>query len=525
MTPAKYLIKEIKLFLLFCTIFIVVATVTTRAVEQSSALSGLARPQDILFHHHIHNFHFNVTDTTKSNYLAMQRHAIAMSYDAVTHYIEKKLPGNLDSLNRILLHNAYYLPLNVDFNNHEVKYSASYQALSKLSPLNPKRVVWNSYPIDSDDIEIIKGYSCAKSGSYKLFSGRTSYAEASDWFQIDKDYKRIIANWQSKYVVDQLSKYTIQSLNTNRYDFLFIDDIPRNVDDCVNKAFGGQGYYDSWKAGQLAFLQKVTAGARKIHGYHGKPFKVFGNIWSPYADSKTAKWYADGLLRLDHYYFESGGYAREDVINGQAANSLDPETGLPAFKPLFGGGYIPANLVSLGTHIETMYALTKPSAKPQLFVDYLNQHYMTAGTAATQGSWFGWYGETSVDKLDAQGKLIHTNEMQLLRVIPNWDNLAGISLNQRQYNISKNQYTSPNSQFNYLITQSRNPINNELYVVYKSISVELDLVDKSILSANFVDDYFNKTSVDALSCLSISNGKAKLVCAEQLNRGIRIVTN
>lgn len=519
------LLRKFKSILVNSIVFFFLIAFSLSGIAQLNSLQNTFRSNVDVFHHHIHNFYFNDTDKTNANFLVLQMHALAMSYDATTHYLTNKLPGNLDSLNRILLHNAYYIPLAIDFTQHQVKYTVSYIDNQNKSLINPNRVVWNSYPITDLDIELVKGFGCAKSADYNFLAINSSFKEAEHWFRINKDYKNIIVNWQSKFVVDALVKATLSSLQTSRYDYIFFDDLPRDAGDCFNKAFGGKGSYASWKAGQLAFLQKVTAGARKIHGYHGKPFKVFGNIWSPYADSKTAKWYADGLLRLDHYYFESGGYAREDVINGQAANSLDPETGLPAFKPLFSGGYIPANLVSLGTHIETMYSLTKPSAKPQLFVDYLNQHYMAAGTAATQGSWFGWYGETSVDKLDAQGKLIHTNEMQLLRVIPNWDNLAGISLNQRHYNISKNQYTSPNSQFNYLITQSRNPINNELYVVYKSISVELDLADKSILSANFVDDYFNKTSVDALSCLSISNGKAKLVCAEQLNRGIRIVTN
>jgi len=484
------------------------------------------RPQQLnaaLFHHHIHNFYFNESDKTKPNYHAMHRHALAMSYDGVTHYLTNKLPANLDNLNRILLHNAYYIPLAIDFNKHEVKYTVSYQAENNLSALNSERIVWNSYPMNGLDVEIIKGYACAKSEAYKSFSTNSDFSEANEMFRIDKDYKRVIVNWQSVYVVEKLAEYTLQSFKTKKYDHLFIDDLARDPGNCVNKDFGGKGTYASWKEGQLAFLKKITEAARQLKGYHNNPIKTFVNVGSPYADSQTAKWYADNTLRFDHYYFESGGYARADVIFGQKANGIDPETLLPAFKSL-GGGYIPANLTSLGTHIDTMYKLAHSQLTKEVLEAYRLQHYKAAGIAAMQGSWFGWYGETSLDKLDKQGNLIHTNEMQLLRVIPNWDNLAGVPLTERSFNIDANQYASPNSRFDSMIVQSRNPINNELYVVFKSVESEINLNGKKITSASFVDDYFNKLDKDATPCLDNVQGKIKLTCRQHLNQGIRILT-
>jgi len=487
---------------------------------QDKLLSSALVDSANVYHHHIHNFYFNDSDKSKPNYLAMQAHALAMSYDATTHYLANTLPGNLDSLKRILLHNAYYIPLSIDFDKHQAKYTVSYLGANNRSLVNPDRVVWNAYPLNNADIEILKGYGCAQSKEYVRATKQVSLKDAKSWFRIDKDYGKVIANWQSRFVVEDLAKKTIQTLQLGKYDYLFLDDLPRNPGNCVNSTFGGKGAYASWKEGQLAFLQMVTDAAHAMKGRQAEKIKVLGNLWSPYPDVKSAQWYADKKLRLDHYYFESGGYAREDIFNGQASNGQDTETALPAFMPLM-GGYIPAHLVSLGTHIETMNSLAA-NYQQEVAADYLRQHYMAAGIAATQGSWFGWYGETSVDKLDSRGTLIHSNAMQLLRVIPNWENLAKVSTQSRVYSKAKNTYYSPNSGFSNDLIYGVNPLNNEMYVVFMTTAGQLDLKGKKILSATFVDAYFNKTQLNALSCLSEMMGKVTLKCSHKMKVGIRL---
>ncbi|MDF1690465.1 MAG: hypothetical protein P1U35_12740 [Cycloclasticus sp.] len=474
----------------------------------------------LLFHHHIHNFYFNDSDKFKPNYFAMQAHALAMNYDATTHYLAKELPGNLDSLKRILLHNAYYMPATIDFNNQKIKYMVSYLDSNNWSTVNPERKVWNSYRLSDEDIDIMKGYGCAQSVKYESISVSSKLNEAKKMFRIDKDYGRVIANWQSKFVVQDLAEKTILSLKNGNYDYLFFDDLPRNPGDCINKNFGGMGAYNTWKDGQLAFLKKVTDAAHSMLGRQGMKIKVFGNIWSPYADVYSSKWYAQKELRLDHYYFESGGFAREDFLHGQSSNSKDPETDLPAFSP-FMGGFIPANIVSVGTHIKTMYSL---AAGDNVFDEYMLQHYVAAGIAARQGSWFGWYGETSVDKLGLGGKRIHTNAMQLLRAIPNWENLANVPLDLRKYDKNENIYFSPNSRFSIDSIQGVNPLNNEVYVVFRATTGKIHLLEKQIESAYFVNENFNTTSEDALPCLSANNGKISFLCADKIDKGIRITT-
>jgi hypothetical protein len=451
----------------------------------------------------------------------MQNHAIAMSYDSTVHYLVKRLPANLDGLKRILLHNSYYIPAAFDFAKHQVKYTASYLDVNNKSTVNPDRIVWNSYPLNSRDIDILKGYGCASSDNYASISTNATLSDAKRLFRINNDYERVIVNWQSRFVVDDLAKKTIQSLSTKNYDYLYLDDLSRNPADCVNKGYGGKGSYISWKEGQLAFLQKVTTAAHAMTGRQGGQIKVFGNLWSPYASPDIVKWYTDKKLRLDHYYFESAGYATADLLHGQVANGIDPETGLPAFEPL-AGVFIPANLVSLCTRNEHMIALSSSAASQGKLNDYLSEHFDVAGVAASQGSWFGWVGETSLDQLGFDGKLIHSNAMQLLRAIPNWENLAKVPLSSRRFNKFNNVYVSPNSNFNNEVVQGHNPINNEIYVVFMTIAGRADIKVKNIATASFVNSYFNKTGEDALPCLLDFNDKAILKCVDKVGNGIRI---
>lgn len=507
-----------KLMLLMVSLFAMVFGPVALATATDGAI---AITEDDLAHHHIHNFYFNDSDKTKPNYLAMQSHAIAMSYDATTHYLAKTLPGNIDGLKRILLHNAYYIPFSIDFAKQQVKYTVSYVDANNKSTVNPDRVVWNSYPMQAADVELLKVYGCAQNVGYGKITIHSSESDAKRFFRIDKDYRRVIVNWQSRYVVESLAAKTIGSLATRNYDYLFIDDLPRSPGNCLNKESGGKGAYPTWKEGQLAFLKMVNDGAHSMTGRQGDQIKVFGNIWSPYADFQTAKWYSEKNLRLDHYYFESGGTAREDFLYGQVANGKDPETGLPAFSPLL-GGYLPANRMSLGTHIETMKLLASGKASKADVDRYMAQHYVAAGVAATQGSWFGWYGETSLDKTYSSGQLIHSNAMQLLRVIPNWENLAGVPLAVRTYNKKSNVYASTNSRFSDSVIHGLNPLNGEVYAVFRDVSGKVDLMGKRIVTASFVNAYFNMTGENALPCLNVVNGYAVLTCSDKIGRGVRL---
>lgn len=497
----------------------------TYPIESKSILAIKRSDSNNSFHNHIHNFYINQEDKNKPNYLVNEQHASAMSYAAVTHHLVKNLPGELDNLERILLHNAYYSPISeINFNSHTAKYSASYLDANNNSAINKSRKVWVTYPMDNSDIEILQGFVCAKVSNYTSISPNSTANDLDELFFKDKEYNRLIANWQSKYVVEELAKDTILSLETGQYDYVFMDDVVRNPKiSCENKEYGGKGSYATWKDGQLAFLQKVTNAAHNMVGRKGGQIKIFGNIWSPYADYISPKWYASNQLRLDHYYIESGGSDPADLLQGgQQANGKDPETGLPAFAPL-GGGYIPANLFSVSTVLRDMYKLVAMEPfDPKMYDDYLIEHYLAAGIAGKQGSWFGWYGEMSVTKANNQGRLIHNNAMQLLRVIPNWENIANVPLQSRSFDQNTYVYNSPRNYFSRNVIKGWNPINNEIYLVFNNMKEGLNLKDKQINSAYFVDDFFNKTNNSAMSCLNKQNQTITFTCSTDIGRGIRL---
>lgn len=482
-----------------------------------------------LFHHHIHNFYYNDTQPTLPFYLTMENHAASMSYNAVNTGFHN-LPSNLNQLNKILYNTAYYIPATFDFTNQTVKYTISYLQQNNQSTINENDQVWNSYPIAPTDMAILQGYSCAKSIQYNKTTHIPDLQTAKQLYYLDPLYNKFIANFQSKYVVQSMASKIALTLQTRKFDFMFIDDITRNPTvNCLNKNFGGLGIYPSWKAGQLAFLQMITNAAHNTIGKQGAPYKVLGNIWSPYADQFAPLWYKNKQLRLDHYYFEAGGSTNLDAkyggFGGQNTNGFDPETRMPAFISQY-GGYIPANKLSVSTSLSDMNnVVTKNTIDPTLFQIYLNDHYIAAGTAGIQGSWFGWYGTVGVNEINTGGQLIHNNTMQLLRVIPNWDNLANIPLSQRTYDSINNIYTSPNSSFSNSVVSSLNPINLEEYIVFNDTTSSINLNNANINNAYFVDAFFNKTNESALPCLAQNNKTISLACADHAGIGIRISSN
>lgn len=477
-----------------------------------------------LFHNNLHNFYFNNSNSSLPTFLVTDTHAAAMSYDTVLWDLSKTLPGDLNNLNRVLQHNAYYAPLTIRFTDHTVEYPNTYANINNISSINPARKIWQTVAMNNSDIELMKAYGCAQSINYTNISTNSTQADAYQLFYYDSEFNRLIVNWQSKFVVQDLASKTINSMKTQKYDHLFIDDVPRTManKNCVNQNYGNQGTYATWKDGQLAFLQLVTNALHTMNGRTGKPIKVFANIWSPYADVYSPMWYASNQLRFDNYYFESGGFDPADIRNGgQKANSTDPETGLPAFRR--SSGYLPANRVQLSTPISHFNAVvTSTPLDPKLFANYLSDHFLASGTAASQGSWFGWYGVTSVEQTNSQGVLIHNNAMQLLRSLPNWDNLAQVPLTNRKFDAINNVYSSTISSFSNHVIKGLNPINNELYLVFLDNTGKIDISGQKIVSAKFVDALFNLTKEDALSCLTQSNNVLTLNCADHIGRGIRI---
>jgi hypothetical protein len=89
-----------------------------------------------------------------------------------------------------------------------------------------------------------------------------------------------------------------------------------------------------------------------------------------------------------------------------------------------------------------------------------------AAAAATRGSWFTWYfrfGGTG-DGIDYQNVYELPAWLQLVRVVPGWDNLAAVPLGERAWDGVA--YRSPNSAMSPHLVASRNPYTGKIFAVF-----------------------------------------------------------
>lgn len=496
-----------------------IARAATIVMLYSISLQCMA---NALVHHHIHNFHVNFHSSDKHNYEEPHNHALAMGYSMITR--GKPEDEKYASLGTIKLHSVVASPLRIDTKKNKVWYHHFYAAKKGKSLIRRDYKVSKWYAIEDKDLENILIYACQKKfiDINKLKTVIHDADKLDEYFWVrwnDNGQINLIANWQNRSVVQELSTKTLISLNAGGEHAIFFDGLGIGTNrQCVN-AGDVTTRYTSWNAGKLAFLRSLQT---VLDGSSGEEVKVliFANIWNPYKKdvSKTVlKWYKDKDLRLDHYYLESGA-----DLN---ANGTDPETGKPAY--VTEDGFLPASVVSL----DTIYGFFgHPAGGRRLQYDhdaYERNHVEVAIAAAIQGSWFGWYGEDNVDQVysfEGHSKKVYDNTMQLLRALPGWENLNGIPLNNRQYDSEAKIYDSPNSHISKDIIYSRHFEKNEIFVVFKSMneSVQLRSNDRvnSIWLANSMFEI--DKALNVAECFSTSSNSVQLKCSEYLGRGIRI---
>jgi hypothetical protein len=490
-----------------------------------SVICNIASAATDLPGNNIHNFSNKLWDKRSIDYALPALHARELGYRYVT--IGKPDYFGFDSLQIIKLSNAYYLPMRVNIKDQTVRYISWIDDGKGGSLLRDNRFTHKWYKFDGLDLKIAEAYGCRRNIIAK-FESILDLPDIKKIFYTDFDYgfeTNIIYNFQSKFAVRKFVEYVLHSYSTGNYSVLFMDDLSREIPGCANKDAGNEGSYPSWKEGQKDFLVKIVAGLKQSH--EGRDL-IFGNVWHPLSPSvaKTyLKWFADGSLKFDHYYLEAGPQKNLSI----KANGTDPRSGLPAY--VSSDGYLPADRVSIstshgwyGSQISDQQNLNYKSGREE----YLGQHYYVARVSALQGSWFGWYGENNVDTRqlvsDTQpGSLVHTNDMQLLRVIPGWDNLSTVALAERIYDFSSQSYRSNNSYFSPSIIYARHYKSGELFAVFKKKDGEIKLLPNEIISeAWFSNHYFKRTDESALSCIKQISTRVLLVCESALDRGIRI---
>lgn len=488
-------------------------------------------------HHHIHNFYAGPE---------VAKHAVAMGY----YLVPTKKPNDpkYNSLGLIKIFNAKVIPIRI-FEKRETgeifvqyrwleKKNSNSNPLAAIHGLERKNRVF--YPISKEDIDIIIKYAAARKKSKNIDLGDLSLKTFREYFfpawqTMSKEWVslNLIGNWQSKWVVDNMVAATIADFPWEKYRAVFFDSFGLElVEQTVNSDIDNKGEYRSWVEGNLDMVIRISNAFRDtLKTKQKEPYAVFANIYDPkrnLAYRTVAKWYAENTLRLDHYYFEKGGFG------SQAPNGVVPGTDFPAYvdpkNP--SAAYIPANRMSLDdvTNFNRSDFDKKDNYDRE---EHFEQHLDACGTAGLNGAWFGWYGADLLN-LKHKGEMIYTNDLQLLRAIPNWDNIASVTVpsfkkytpqDQRKWN--GNKYESSNSFAESDVIWSRNPFNKQIYVVFKNTKGELKLrQNEAIATAIFVDKYFEETNEDALPFLNINYNyiSLKSESREKLNKGIRIST-
>ena len=482
------------------------------------------------YHHHLHNF------DVSTSYL----HAIEMDYSLVAS--RKPSDPKYDTLGLIKNINAKSGPIRVYKEKRTGKIYVMYQPWFERANDNLNSFAYlygierengRKYLLAQKDLDIIKG--CAAAIEYvgdltlnnvtaEILQDRFSYVwptEDSTWLSF-----ALRGNWQSKKVVNDVVQALTVTCPWYTYRAIFFDCIGDVLStQSVNKNYGGLGYYSTWNDGKLDLLKRVTEYARNTNlTGQAQPHGVFANVYDfkrNWSWDYILKWYVEDILRFDHYYYEKGG------LGTQAPNGVVPGTTISAYvdpdNP--NGAWLPASIVSL----DDVYGYYNKSTYDR--TQHFNQHLDACGTAGLHGAWFGWYGEDTVS-LSKNGQLVYTNDLQLLRAIPNWDNLAGIPVPAYNRTRSEDQrhwdgmvYWSTNSYASDDVIYSLNPLNNELYIVFKTLYGVVNLSEDAVITDGyFVDQWFAKTGVNALPALEISDNQIRLRAGYQyrLNTGIRL---
>jgi len=475
-----------------------------------------AAAPDFNLSHHIHNWSRIVNGATPKR-ARSEQHALSMGYVMVN----KKKAGDSQFSQLAVMKdfNAGHYPVVFDFNGGKSRFRDDTDDGAGFSTLRRDRVIGKDTDLDPEDMALLSQFGCSKTDPEPLLATDATVADFESTFYAASaatDLRWSALNLQSRWVVNQMIDALLESIRRRDHAAVMMDDLLPNISaGCANREAGGQGSYASYMDGKKDFVKRLTDILHAETSPYGSAYLVAGNVWqisSPQFASTYGAWYADGSLRLDLYYLEKG---TQDG-NNQIASSRDPQTRLPAFS--YQGAGIPSNFVPASRVVLNTAHKTYPPT-----TQFVTEHLRVAGMAGAQGSWFGFTLAMNLDQQYADGSWVFNNTLQLLRAVPNFDNLARVPLGSRRYSASAMTYTSPNSQSSPSVVQSRNPLNGELYAVFlrSSGAIRLNL-NEAVSSAVFVDPLFNPTSESALSCLRVGRGFVTLSCASRVGQGIRL---
>ena len=147
-------------------------------------------------------------------------------------------------------------------------------------------------------------------------------------------------------------------------------------------------------------------------------------------------------------------------------------------------------------------------ANDQFNNDYL-QALKTAGIAMKQGSWFGWFARAKPSQT--------SNGVQLLRALPNWDNL--VHATARSWNPATLVYQTSNSYADANVVYSHHPKTGKLFVVFQQQQGAVQLrPGETITDVRRVDNLFIETT-DGFTDLTITDSHVTLTNTQHVREG------
>ena len=161
----------------------------------------------------------------------------------------------------------------------------------------------------------------------------------------------------------------------------------------------------------------------------------------------------------------------------------------------------------------TMLGCTSPS----IFKEEDNRK--VAGTAASKGSIFGWFG-----RFGGTGDMPKYNSirevparLQLVRAIPNWENLHRIPLTERAWD--GEAYASSKAYISKDVIYAVQPRTNKLFIVFLTANASVEIPDSHISANIYRTDELFREAGETSSDLRISGNKITLTNASGIGKG------
>ncbi len=235
-------------------------------------------------------------------------------------------PGSRPDYRRLGIirnHNAHFCPLRIHARKTDGKLFVTYHdyagvTAEGLDPVTLQNGIRRKnggdrqrQQMNADDLHLLKGCGAAKLDLSDLTMENVTYEEIQKRFHIswpleDADFKscNVLCNWQSRNVVEDMLKATLENIPWRNCDALFFDSLSGGPAKTASAQFGDKGTYPTGSDGKLAFVKAVVEFVRDPSKTGcPRPYLVFTNIYDPLGKTPAKTWYGTGQLRFDHYYF------------------------------------------------------------------------------------------------------------------------------------------------------------------------------------------------------------------------------